>query len=1197
MKKALIVFIGGVLLLGGLLWGEYRMDRQAVEGRIERLEKRLHEKEREADQILAGLADDSTGIDKCDLADVVFLGFRKGEIFFWTNEVVGMDGLYDRLIAHENFIKINNAFYEVRRVRDGEVEYFALLHIKDSYPYTNKYIKNRFGKFLNIGRENTDNIQVSRFLSDGSQSIRDKDGRILCYIKYNENYKDRSVNYLFLGFYLLVFFSFFYVFNRLLKHARSLKRQLLVIVCFVLFLAGVGCVAIYCRFPASLYRLYIFDNSVSFVGGGMSIGDLLLFVFSVIQLIYLSFVNLKINYQSLQVRKARYMVAVFLWVLSFFYLLFLNYAIRSLIANAGVHLNMAQIVYLDTSSVIAFVIIVMMGLGLVVIIDGTVGILKNLFSFGRLLLSETLVFAVFIILMFCLDEYINMWGCVFVLGIFVWTTFNRYKMRKDVQRSGYMLTMLLLSVYVVLVCKKYEQYRELTQRLSFSTELIEERDSNFENKLREVTEQINDSEVLADLVANYNEEFLEMCLTNDLLELNGYNYVSEITLCRAEDSLQIDAGNIQGCHEYFEQYLREKGVKIQGTAFYAINNFDGIISYIGVFVFGDVTLYLSFNSTPDTEGRGYPQILSRKLVEKGGMFYLYSYAKYKDGQLIYSSGDFNYYKSLERLSAFNKNVRVVRKDGYSHMLIPVEEEKVLVMSLRDRVFSFYNLNILYAFFVCMLLSSYGVCFTLNQNIDFKKGTLKARIKYSILFLIFFLFVTFTALSIYLNMRSFEDRHNEKALELLKYINKEIERLDCVDYQKCSEIRELLTGMSQILEVDINIYTAQGMLVATSRPEIFQLGFDGYLIDAEALEQIARRGLMSYVNQKRVGELEYISAYMPLLLENGETYILNVPYFTQNDELNMDIVIMVIIAINIAVMVIVLAFALSGIIADQVMKPLQLLHNQLKEIRLGGKNEKIDYNRKDEMGGLVREYNNMVVKLEESAGQLARFERESAWREMARQIAHDVKNPLTPMKLNIQFMLRSLQIEDSAEFKKRFKEISGVLMEQIDNMASIASAFSDFAKIPVSQSETFDISEVVVNCVKLFENNVKYWECDIEPGIQVFADKEQIRRVFVNILKNAEQSFVEGREGKIKVSVKREGEKVVVRIRDNGSGIPEAIWDKIFEPNFTTKNSGMGLGLAISRRIVESMGGKIGFTTSEEGTEFYIILGCESFSEH
>lgn len=1192
MKKARIVFIAGMLVLSGTILWEYVFDRWKQEDWVGRFEKNLHEKEREADEMLARFTD-SVSIDSYDWdEDIVFVGFRAGEIFFWTDGAVGTDGLYERLNVPENFLKINNAYYEVRKAKYKDLEYYALLHIKDSYPYNNRYVKNRFGKFLNIGMENADNIQVGSSMMDGGEAVRDKDGNILCYIGYSENYKDRSVSYIPVILYLLVFCSFFYIFNLLLKYAGSLKKQMLFILCFMLFLIGLRYLMLNGRFPASLYRLPIFDNDVSNTGFVMSIGGFLLSVFSGIQVLYISFANIRIDHRSVRVRRMRYPIAACLLTLAFLYVLFFNYSIHSLIENTGIYLNMALVVAIDTSSVIAFVTIIMGGMGLIIIIDGSVGLLRNLFPLSVMLLLETLVMAVFVALMLALDKTIGMWGGIFVWGVFILVTLNKYAVKKDVQRSVYMLIMLCLSVYIVLVCKKYEQYRELTQRLAYSAKLIEERDYNFEKKLQEISGRINHSEVVAELAANDSEEFLKIYLTDDLLDLKGYNYISDIILCRTEDSLLLDAEKMYGCRTYFDDLLRNYGEKIRNTDFYAVNDFDGFISYIGVFRFGEVTLYLRFDSTPDSEGNGYPQILSRKSAEGEDIVYSYSFAKYKNGQLIYSSGKFSYYKSLERFGDIGGTVKILEQDRYSHVLVPVGEDGVLVMSLYDSIFSLYYMNILHAFFICMLLSSYGFFFSLNNNANFKRGTLKARIKNSTLFLIISLFVLLTALSIYFNMRSFEERHSAKATELLKYINKELERLDCVEYRKCSSIMEVLTGMSEVLQTDINIYSSGGMLVATSRPEIFHAGFDGCLVNAAALEQIVRREAMGYVGKGHIGELEYIAAYMPLVLENGDVYILNVPYFTQNDELNIDIVIMVIIAINIAIMIMVLAFVLSGIIADRVTKPLQLVNSKLKAMRIGGKNEKIEYHRKDEIGGLVKEYNEMVEKLEDSINQLAKSERESAWREMARQIAHEVKNPLTPMKLNIQFLLRSLQIEDPVEFKKRFKEVSGVLIEQIDNMASIAFAFSDFSKITVSRNEIFQISEILVNCVKIFENNGAHWECDIESGVRIFADKEQIHRVFVNVLKNAEQSIPEEREGEISVTLRRQGKEVEVRIRDNGTGIPPEIWNKIFDPNFTTKNSGTGLGLAISRRIVEDMGGKIGFTTSGEGTEFYILLPCE-----
>lgn len=1190
MRKALGVFTGGLLFLLVALCWEYILNDSRETEWIRRFEQRLHEQEAEADKILENLRD-SVGDACCGWEkDVIFAGFRKGKIFFWTDESIGMTGLYDRLKTGDKFIKINNAYYEIRKKEKRGEEYFALLHIKDSYPYYNNYVKNKFGAFLKIEAENADHISVSPFADGQEWEIRNREGEKLFYLQRSENFKDRSVNYMIICFYLFFFISLFYVYSLLLVSAVSFRRQLLYMLFFVVFLLILRYTMLLLHFPASLYRLTLFDETIIHGRTVNSVGDLMLSAFSIVQVLYISLTHLRVNYTSPRVRRCRYAIMFGLVTLAVVYIVFLNYTIGSLIEDTEVHLNIARVIHIGLPSMVAFVALIMGGLGLIIIIDGTIRIFRGLFSLKTALLGVTILIGPLIVAAALADLQITCWGWLFVWEEFLLFAVNRYIIKRDIQRTLHMLTIGLLAFYIVLISQKYEQYRELTQRAAYATELIEERDYNFEKKLSEINTQINDSEVIADLVANYNEEFLKLCLTDDLLDLNGYNYVSEITLCYKTDSMWVEnMAKVYGCREYFGELIAAHCKPIEGTNFYAVNEFDGFVSYIGCFEFGDVVLYLRFDSVQDSEGSGYPQILSRKSEGGSHIIYPYSYAKYRNGQLVYSSGDFNYYRTFAAFREYNGNMSIVEKDNYSHLIIPVDEGGILVMSLHDNFFSLYYVNILYAFFVCILLSSYTLFFGKSQKINFRKGTLKTRIKNSIISLIAVLFIILTTLSIYLNTKSFENRHRTKATELMKYINKELEELHCVEYAECQGILEILRGMSEILKIDINIYSPSGMLVATSRPEIFSAGFAGYLIDPEALEHIVREGSMSFVKEKHIGQLDYMSVYMPLVLENGKSYVINVPYFTQNDELNLDIVIMVIIAVNIAIVVMVLAFVLSGIVAERVTKPLQMVNDKLKRMRIGGKNEKIAYARQDEIGSLVKEYNNMVEKLEESVNQLAKSERESAWREMARQIAHEIKNPLTPMKLNIQFMQRSLQIEDPEDFKKRFKDIAGVLIEQIDNMASIASAFSDFAKIPVSQKEVFDISEMVRNCVTLFEKNVDTLHCEIVQGLNVCADKEQIHRVIVNVLKNAVQSIPDDRKSEIAVRVNKAGQNVMIRIRDNGEGIPPEIQNRIFEPNFTTKTSGMGLGLAISRQIIESMGGIIDFRSLENGTEFFIQL--------
>ncbi|MEI3154204.1 MAG: hypothetical protein V8S95_03145 [Odoribacter sp.] len=263
------------------------------------------------------------------------------------------------------------------------------------------------------------------------------------------------------------------------------------------------------------------------------------------------------------------------------------------------------------------------------------------------------------------------------------------------------------------------------------------------------------------------------------------------------------------CRTYFEQIIQEDGTRIEDTHFYSIGVFDGFVTYIGRFCYGDTYLYLRFDAAKDDEGLGYPQILSRKSGEEKSRVYYYSYAKYVRGELLSSSGSFVYYK---KLNAFGKDYRngvtIIDKDRYPHMLIPVDNNNTLVISLPESTFALYYMNALYAFFVCIIISSYGLFFNVNRNINFRKGTLKARIKNNVISMIFVLFVLLTTLSIYINTKSFEGRHNAKAIDLLKYVNKELERLDCVDWNKCPDILQTLSNMSELLMIDISAFTRQ-----------------------------------------------------------------------------------------------------------------------------------------------------------------------------------------------------------------------------------------------------------------------------------------------------------------------------------------------------------------------------------------------------
>jgi nitrogen fixation/metabolism regulation signal transduction histidine kinase len=292
---------------------------------------------------------------------------------------------------------------------------------------------------------------------------------------------------------------------------------------------------------------------------------------------------------------------------------------------------------------------------------------------------------------------------------------------------------------------------------------------------------------------------------------------------------------------------------------------------------------------------------------------------------------------------------------------------------------------------------------------------------------------------------------------------------------------------------------------------------------------------------------------------------------------------------------VLLFLVSIIVAvfisNQITRPLVVIQENLQKMQLGKRNEPIVYNKMDEIGSLVKEYNKKVEELSVSADLLARSERESAWREMAKQIAHEIKNPLTPMKLNIQHLQRARG--EGEEFRKYIERISATLIEQIDNLSNIATEFSNFAKIPTARNQVFLLAEQLQKVIALFESHdqveISFYSNGLE-NIQVNADREQLSRAIINLIKNGIQSIPENIVGEINIFLSRRDHMAVISVTDNGTGIPEELRDKLFSPSFTTKTSGMGLGLAIVKNIVENFAGKIWFETDmEKGTTFFLEI--------
>jgi len=397
-------------------------------------------------------------------------------------------------------------------------------------------------------------------------------------------------------------------------------------------------------------------------------------------------------------------------------------------------------------------------------------------------------------------------------------------------------------------------------------------------------------------------------------------------------------------------------------------------------------------------------------------------------------------------------------------------------------------------------------------------------------------------------------------------------------------------------IDFNLYDLDGQLIQSSEMDIFKRGILPPKINAYAFE-VLKGTSKSRTDPilESISTESYTSVFATIKDSKGQkiAYI-GVPYANQERTLQDDVLNFMGNLMNVYVFMLILAGGISFLVANTITRPITAIGENLKELKLGISNEPLKWRTNDEIGALVTEYNRMIVKLDQSAKLLARSEREGAWREMAKQVAHEIKNPLTPMKLSIQYLQHAFK-SNPDNIEPLLKRVSITLIEQIDALAQIADEFSNFAKMPRANNQQIKLNDLVVSVHDLFKEskNSDILLSVADEQFYVFADKNHLMRVLNNMIKNAVEAIPDSRRGKINVSLDREENMAVIKVQDNGVGIPEEMRKKVFVPNFTTKNSGTGLGLAISKNIIESVSGKIYFETEKDvGTTFFVKLPIE-----
>ncbi len=475
-------------------------------------------------------------------------------------------------------------------------------------------------------------------------------------------------------------------------------------------------------------------------------------------------------------------------------------------------------------------------------------------------------------------------------------------------------------------------------------------------------------------------------------------------------------------------------------------------------------------------------------------------------------------------------------------------------------------------------------------------SLRIRIFLSMIVLILIASILMASISIIQFKNEAKDYHQERLERKESAIKEHIQYvLSTTTYPLTSRnlgliFKDKIHELAQIHGLEINIYSLDGKLLKSSKAS-FSIDSVSPPIPKYILKLVQSSIEKRYVDIRNIDGVKNRSSYSQIKDEKFKPLgILNIPYVEDDGFYEKELQGFLIRLGQVYAFMLVIAFALAYFLSTYITQSLKTISDRLSETRLNQKNEKIYLKANSkEINLLIQAYNRMVDKLEQSAIKLAESEREEAWREMAKQVAHEIKNPLTPMRLTVQSFERKFDANDP-QLKQKLKDYSDTLIQQIDTMSAVASAFSNFASMPAQQNETLNVVEVVELALDIFNEDDVTFESD-EKVIISKMDRTQLIRIITNLVKNAIQAIPkEQTEKRVSVRVERRETEVLIAVSDNGIGIEAENFGRIFEPKFTTKNSGMGLGLGIIKNIIENYKGTITFESEfGKGTTFLVSL--------
>lgn len=1145
------------------------------------------------------------------------LTFQNNVLKFWsTYKVSEIDP--SSIKEGSSVLFFSNGWYEVIKSIQGNFTFVFLISIQSQYPFKEtQYFKNDIDPILS----KTKILTFASFTDKDVYVIKSLDNKFLFGLKvkpgYAETYYSGTQLWLFVAGMLCICMFFNSLCSLIAKRGHIAWGTFLLSAFFLTF----RLTDLYYGWFNHRFTLDLFDPRIYADNFLMpSLGDFLLNVI-VLTWLLLFMYNHKEQYKFPEWIKRN---KIFGMIIQAALLVLIGRIVWDtddiffgLIFNSKINFDIVNILKLSGTSWVGIVILCLawFQIYLITVISATVSSQLNVTNKERVIIFLTGFAGVFI---YKVIFDFNAFFIVFALVLFI-VARAVYLKEKNFSIGMFAIVFFCLAFNTSIKYTRYKDIKERSLREPLARKVQSSEDPNAIIALGTLGNEIVKDDFLVRyfnqvptgnyaVLKNHIKDYLDGYLNR--YDYQIYPYDRSGAVIGSSDSPPIDK---------YKNLVEAGSVKIDGSNFfYQVNNTFGYQDYFGIISVVDKgsllgTLIVELRSKPYNYNNRLPDLLGDQKLIKDEDFKGYSIALYSNNKLLNQSGNYTYPLDGSIFKG-KKDDFITSSDNehrYSHLIYKPTDSKMVIISKEkvDYVERLAALSFFFLVFIIFSLLLYGLIwliknldddkvgwFSINRSlmINANKILYKTRIQVSIVLSVVATLVVVGWVTYYYMNNEYRGQQDATLKDKIRKVQQNLEKqifskgIIANDENAAADFN----NFADINNADLNLYDLSGNLIMTTYPKLYNYKIIGKKMGPKAFFSLSGLHRSEYINPKEnIGSLIYAAAYAPIRNAQNKTIAyIGLPNYSNEEEYSDKLALFVSNLINLYALVFVAIGVLAVFLANQITNPLTFIQESISKTKIGQRNEPIVWRRHDEIGSLIKEYNHMIAALEDSALKLARSERESAWREMAKQVAHEIKNPLTPLKLGVQLLEKSWKEKDP-NFELKFNKFSKSFIEQIDSLSKIASEFSNFAKMPDTKLERLSLLPIIEQAREVFKSTENV-TIDVlnksDKDIEIMADHDQLLRTFNNLLKNAIEAIDEESLCCITIIVYIDIKNAYIEIKDNGKGIPPGLHDKIFVPNFTTKTSGTGLGLAFVKQAVENAGGSVKFTSiGGLGTTFYL----------